>query len=320
MKVLITGATGLVGRMVVNEFLNFDECEEVIALGRNEDKLAKLKDLGATAVKFDLTAGEFEFKKLDKWADALWIHCAAAVSGANQDVLDAVNIEGTRKLVERAEKHDVRFIHISSITVYGSTPGDFPEDAPFNPGSKYAVTKIAAEEIVKGSKLRWTMIRPPYIGGPGDENFLLEFKTRIVAHKMPILSKNGKLAIVDARDIASCIRMLYDNDKSYKEIYNIQGGTMGYKEFVFLLGDSLGGEKPYGKNYPYFFVYAVGWVLDMIAKVKGQTNERAISRYRIKSLASLRTMSTKKLETEIGFKPSYTIEMTVNDYVASESA
>lgn len=319
MKVLITGATGLVGRMVVNEFLNYDKCEEVVALGRNEEKLAKLNKLGATTLKFDLTVDESEYEKLDNWGDAVWIHCAAAVSGANEDVLNAVNVEGTRKLVQRAEKHDARFIHISSITVYGSTPGDFEEDAPYNPGSRYAISKIKAEEIVIKSKLDWTMIRPPLIGGPGDENFLLECETRISAHKMPILGRDGELALVDARDIASCIKMIYNNEKTSKEIYNIQGGTIGYKAFVYLFGDSLGGNKPYGKHYPYFFVYSVGWVLDMIAKLKGRTNERGISRYRIKSLSSKRTMSTKKLETEIGFKPNYTIQMTVNDYIASES-
>ena len=319
MKVLITGATGLVGRMVVDEFLKYEKCEEVIALGRNEEKLAILKNKGATTLKFDLTADETEYSKLDTWADAVWVHCAAAVSGANEDVLNAVNVEGTRKLIQRAESHNVRFIHISSITVYGATPGDFSESAPYNPGSRYAISKIKAEEIVKESNLNWTMIRPPYIGGPGDENFLRECKTRITAHKMPLLSKNGELALVDARDIASCIRVIYNNDKSKHEIYNIQGGTMGYREFVHLFGDRLGGDKPYGKNYPYFFVYTVGWLLDMIAKLKGKTNERGISRYRIKSLSSKRTMNTNKLESDIGFKPHYTIEMSINDFIASES-
>jgi nucleoside-diphosphate-sugar epimerase len=153
MKAIVTGATGLVGYHVVNLLLKDDEFTKVLALGRNKERLAELNELGAIAHNFDLTS-EDSFELLNDWGEeTFWFHCAAAVSGADKPVLHAVNVEGTERLVRKAESLKVpKFVHVSSIAVYGIQDKDYVEDDSFKPESNYGKTKLQAENIVTSSK------------------------------------------------------------------------------------------------------------------------------------------------------------------------
>ncbi|MCY3410343.1 MAG: NAD(P)-dependent oxidoreductase [Candidatus Heimdallarchaeota archaeon] len=314
MKILVTGATGLLGHNVVIKFLKLGF--EVVALGRQKDKLEELSKLGAEILEFDITSSYENYNQLEVGAST-WIHCAAAVSGAEEHTLHAVNVEGTSKLVKKAEELDIRFIHISSITVYGIKSGQYTEDAPYDPPTKYAISKVQAEEIIINSNLKWTMLRPPYIGGPNDRNFLVEFGERIKKRKMPLMKKNGKIAYIDARDIAEVIAIVIDDSNAVGEIFNVQSTIIGLTEFIELMGDKLGCEKPYGMKIPYPALMTLATLLDLSKKIMGKTNERGISRYRIKNLISNRTMSIDKLMKFYNFKAKYPLEQSIDDWIES---
>ncbi|MHA2250277.1 MAG: NAD-dependent epimerase/dehydratase family protein [Candidatus Kariarchaeaceae archaeon] len=319
MKAIVTGATGLVGRHVTLQLLSEswnNQFESVLALGRNQLKLQELTEFGAITEILDLTSNYEEFALLDNWGDAVWFHCAAALSGSKSETLHEVNSTGTKKLIKKAEELSVkRFIHVSSVTVYGLSGGNFLEDQPKNPQSSYGKSKLESETIVMNSTLDWTIFRPSFIGGPYDQNFLLEFTNRINAHKMPFLSREGTIAYIDARDLASCMVQSCVVDKTKRQIYNIQNDKIGYRKFVHLLGDSLKAEKPYGKNYPYYLVLFIGLLNEIFSKIRGKSAERGITRYRIKSLSSNRTMNIDKVKEDLSFNPEYSLEKSIMDWI-----
>ncbi|MCE7736762.1 MAG: NAD(P)-dependent oxidoreductase [Candidatus Heimdallarchaeota archaeon] len=325
MKYVVTGSTGLVGRNLTEYILdNKADTDEVLATGRNPDILKILKGLGANTKPLDLTADISEFDTLNDYggSDAVWFHCAAAVTGASETSFREINIGGTKKLIQKAEELNIhKFILVSSISVYGLHSKDnsgFSEDQEYNPGGTYGESKLEQETLMKSSSIKWLIFRPPYIGGPNDKNVLVEFSKRIKSGKMPLFSKSGYLGYVDARDLAS---MMFKGSQSElsNEAYNVQGTACTLDEFVETLGRNLDLEPPYGKKYPYRLVMTLGYINDFIAKLRGKSGARSISAYRIRALTSNRILDTTKISKDLEFKPNYTIDQSIKDWLKTTS-
>ena len=173
MKVLLTGATGFLGKTLLGELYknNF----QVIKLGRDFN----------SAKQFDYIytnnfVSEQKFQ-LDAYQIDTVIHCAARVHVMNDtdsnplDAFRAVNTNGTLNLAQQAANAGVkRFIFISSIKVNGeSTELGFPfkPDDDFIPTDPYGLSKYEAEvglrKIAEQTGMEVVIIRPPLVYGPG---------------------------------------------------------------------------------------------------------------------------------------------------------
>ena len=175
MKVLVTGATGFVGRGV---------CAWVQSNGH--EVVASTRKVGA-----DLPASIRQYNiaglgTATDWSEALRdvqvvVHCAARAHVMNETAPDPlalfreVNRDGTLSLARQAAKAGVRrFIFISSIKVNGeSTQPNRPftaDDTPA-PMDPYGISKFEAEqglkEIAQQTGMQVVIIRPPLIYGPG---------------------------------------------------------------------------------------------------------------------------------------------------------
>jgi nucleoside-diphosphate-sugar epimerase len=107
-------------------------------------------------------------RDLVEGADVL-VHAAAAlpIRGSRALIME-VNVDGTRTLLEAAREAGVgRVVFISSTSVYGVPEvHPIPEDAPLVGVGAYGESKIAAEALVRGSRLPWVIIRPKTFIGP----------------------------------------------------------------------------------------------------------------------------------------------------------
>ena len=144
--VLVTGATGLAGANICK--LLVERGDAVRALARQSADTAPLAELGVDVVTGDVTDPDAVLRAAAGTEAA--IHCAALLGGASQDLADfeAVNIGGTKNVLDAAEKVDLRrVVAVSTGTFFDTTTGLDREDAPVmkNPSQDpYTVTKMAA--------------------------------------------------------------------------------------------------------------------------------------------------------------------------------
>tara|TARA_B100000780_G_scaffold81212_2_gene55420 strand:+ start:5378 stop:6379 length:1002 start_codon:yes stop_codon:yes gene_type:complete len=168
-KVLITGANGFIGGALMRHFR---------AQG------AAVVGVDLVAVGDDIVSGDIAkpdtFRQLLLDCDVL-VHTAAIVSNAMSDVdMWTVNVAATANLVACAADCQVeRFVHISSIVVYGnSAAGELDENHPVHAdGGSYVLTKLAAEHAVLATTVKSDMevviIRPGDVYGPGSRPWVV---------------------------------------------------------------------------------------------------------------------------------------------------
>lgn len=245
MKILVTGATGLVGGAIINELLK--DQHHVVALHRaTTDRATTL--FNPTLVEW------YEADLLDILAlDAIVsevdyvIHTAATVSFVpkHRKQMYEINVQGTANIVNACLANGVKKLcHISSVAALG--PADSRkskqagtitineenrwEDSDEN--SHYAKTKHLAElEVWRGvaEGLSAVIVNPSVILGEGDWNRSSTQLFRYIYNEN-IFYTEGYLNYVDVQDVAkaSC-QLLFSMIESERFILN--GGRIAYKEF-----------------------------------------------------------------------------------------
>lgn len=226
MKLALTGATGFVGQAVLDEAEKRDL--GLSALARNEQAGIQGSGGGVTWVRGDLAAPA-ALAQLCAGADAV-VHIAGAVNLPTRADFAAVNIDGTRAVVDAARAAGVsRFVHVSSL-------------AAREPGlSDYGWSKRKAEEVVQESGLDWTIVRPPAIYGPRDREILELFRAaRWRFLPMPPL---GRASMLHVDDLARLLLALVPGGEASQRIYEPDDGQpqgWAHHELAQSIGAAVG--------------------------------------------------------------------------------
>ena len=174
MKILVTGATGFVGRYLVNDLSKTDE---VIACVRKKSSFLP------SSVQ-QIVSNNFFDIAIPKDTDVI-VHLAGIAHNKNNSVdeFKRINVDGTLELARKALESNIkRFIFISSIGVNGnSTHGKaFTEQDTPNPTNDYTKSKYEAEKalakLFENTNIDLVIIRPPLIyahDAPGNFSKLL---------------------------------------------------------------------------------------------------------------------------------------------------
>ena len=182
MQYFVTGATGFIGRRLVQALLaRRGAVVHFLVRPGSEGKLAALYDYwGADRKRAVPVTGDLTARRLGVAADAIKslkgridaVYHLAAIYDLKADAESQiqVNVEGTRNLVEFAKAVDAGHLHhVSSIAAAGLYEGVFREDMfeeAENVEHPYFMTKHESEKIVrKESKVPWTVYRPAFVVG-----------------------------------------------------------------------------------------------------------------------------------------------------------
>ncbi len=166
MKVLVTGASGFVGRAMVSR-LQRDPAWTVRAASRQP------APPGVDSVTIERIDGETDWTRAVSGVDAI-VHLANRAhvvrdnaSGALADYR-RVNVDGSVRLARHAAAAGIRrFVFVSSVKVNGEQ-GSFRETDPPAPRDAYAISKLEAERaLLAVSGIDVVIVRPPLVYGPG---------------------------------------------------------------------------------------------------------------------------------------------------------
>lgn len=222
MRAFVTGATGFVGRHVVEALAR--RGDTVTVLARSAQRAAPLAPFGVRVAPGSL---EDEAALAEAVRDADVVYHLAGLTAGTEAALQAVNAEGTRRLlvaVGTAAPALRRFVLVSSQAALGpSRPGErLTEDAPSRPLTAYGRSKLAGEEAVRAATgLPWTIVRPPAVYGPHDREFLKMF-AMIRRGVAPVFGAGAQqLSLVCAPDLAEAIVRAGTTDAARGRTYHL---------------------------------------------------------------------------------------------------
>ncbi|MGB7373678.1 NAD-dependent epimerase/dehydratase family protein [Pontixanthobacter sp.] len=242
--VAITGGTGFVGQAVL---------DRIVRLGLKARALART--VPADRPDIDWVHGSLSdhaaLTRLVSGADAV-IHIAGLTNTPDPANFYAANVDGTAAVIAAAKAARVqRFIFVSSLSARK------PEL------SRYGASKLAAEELVMGSGLNWTSVRPPAVYGPRDRDMLELFKAAKLGF-IP-LPPGGATSMIHVDDLAQLlVALIPTSPKTRRRNFEPDDGRAGgwsYAEMAGAIGAAVG-RKPFGIPLP-------KTVLNIAAKADG---------------------------------------------------
>ena len=237
---LVTGASGLVGSTVVTRLVG--EGMKVRGLMRRPADLGE----GVTACLGDVR-DEATVAEAVRGA-TLVVHCAAVLRRATRDEAFAVNVEGTRGMLQAAsEANCERFIHISTTSVHDLEGRDVVDEAtPFvQAHDPYGESKAAAEEAVwaaAANGLRVTVLRPPAILDAHPNCYwTVGIPTQIASGEFR-LQGDGRYALpyVHVRNLADAVVLAARSDRAIGQAYIVVDGHTTWRELTDLFRGWLG--------------------------------------------------------------------------------
>lgn len=252
MRVFVTGGTGLVGRHTIHQLVA--RGDEVAALARSAASAAELAALGATPVPGDL-ADRAALERAVREADAV-VHAAAIVlSAADWETFAVHNVRPVETLAGMAAAAGARFVHLSSVAVYGrratydggaaSVTEDFGLDRPVFPGDHYARSKREAEHalwrVAEETGLSAAALRPCVIYGEGDRHFSPRVAAMLRRGVAPLIGGGGNvLAAVYAGNVAAAVLAALDRPGARGPFNVANDGTVTQRGFIERFAAGLG--------------------------------------------------------------------------------
>lgn len=204
MKVMVTGATGFVGSHLAEALRR--RGDEVTVLARSSAKAAALAPLGVRVVAGDLH-DRTALEQAGQAQDVVY-HVAGVVAARSEADFMVANRDGTRNLVETIGRIGTgRLVFVSSMAAAGPTIKGRPlrgDEAP-RPVTAYGRSKLAAEQAVSAAACPWTIVRPPMVYGPRDQEVLKVFRLARLGVAPVLGDGSQELSAVHGGDLAEAL-------------------------------------------------------------------------------------------------------------------
>lgn len=247
MRILVTGATGFVGR----EF-----CRLAVEKGHSLLSLSRHKPSG-----FSGEILQADLETLPDLSHALEgvevvVHLAARVHKMREDASDAeaayrhANLDVTRHLVEEAIRADVkRFVFVSSIKAQGEHSCGNPlteQDEPV-PKDPYGRSKLEAERalqtLAEAAGMEWVIVRPVLVYGAGvGGNFLRLMKLVASGWPLPLGYARKRRSLINVWNLAELLESCCTHPAAANQLFLAEDVRFGTADLIRTIARAM--ERP----------------------------------------------------------------------------
>jgi nucleoside-diphosphate-sugar epimerase len=235
-KILLTGASGTIGKEIFRELLSRSEKFDVTLFLRPSRKNKRLFKpwMKSTEIIWGTLLNYDDIEKAVFNKDVI-IHSAGVlpdIAMFQPDIAKKTNIDGTNNVLTAImdQKSSPKIIFTSSEAVYGKHVEDpiikLSDPVAIDTNDTYTFTKIEAEKLIINSGMEFCILRIPYVVAVE----MLRFRT-IMFH-IPL---ETWLETIHVKDVANGVVNLIDSDKVWGKIFNLGGG----KECQIKYGENL---------------------------------------------------------------------------------
>lgn len=279
MNLLVTGATGFVGSVLVPRLLGRPDVGEIAALVPEGERLPAALRRGPVRVLRGDIRDRGAVRDACRGRSHV-IHMAACISYRRRDrgLLLDVNVGGTANVVDGCLAAGAeRLVHISSVGAVGFHPDGRPadEETPFNwpEDFGYMTSKNrgqrVVEEAVRSRDLPAVILSPASIMGPGDPDPHTPHNRlyRMACRGALLGSFAGGLSVVDVRDLAALIVRALGAGR-VGEKYLVAGANVEYADVVRALGRAAG-RRAIPLKIPAPLLISAGTILEAAAGLAG---------------------------------------------------
>lgn len=315
MNVLITGGTGFIGSRLALRCI--EEGHNVRVFGRENNDAERANKKLVESKEAEVVLGSITDK--EKLSDAvkeidIVFHLAAAQHEANvpDQVFWDVNVTGTKNLLDMCLEAGVRrFVHGSTIGVYGNLDGQIDEESPCNPENIYGVTKLEGEKLVLSyrDKIPLVIIRISETYGPGDYRLLKLFKLINKNSFFMIGAGKNLHQLIFVEDLISGLLNAADSEKAVGEIILLVGKEpITTNDMVKIIADNLNARiLPF--RAPLLPFLALAWMMETALRPLGI--QPPLHRRRMDFFRKSFSFSTNRASELLGFIPQFSFKQGV---------
>lgn len=227
--ILVTGSNGLLGQKITEQLLKTKQFNLVAtAIGPN-----RFPDpAGYIYAEMDILNPTQVRTVVEKYQPDAIIHTAAMTNvdtcEHQRELAYLLNVTAVKTLTELCELHQIQLVHLSTDFIFDGADGPYDEEAVAHPVSYYGETKLEAEELIKKSSCRWTILRTVLVYGIVRDMS----RSNIVLWAKGALEKGNPIQVVNdqwrtptlAEDLADCCLLAVE--KEAQGIYNASGKDM----------------------------------------------------------------------------------------------
>lgn len=224
---LITGATGFIGRNLVKEMQQRGMAVRVLSMPG--EPAGDMNNDGAAEIFIgDLLKPETLMGAVEGINTV--IHLAGATHAFDKNVYYRVNVQGTKNLLLACKKNNVKKIIYASTRAISAS------------GGSYSRSKMETEDIIRGSAMRFTILRLAEVCGGNKDKGIEQLIGMIRSFPIiPIIGNgNYRLQPVHVKDVIDAFVSVSECDKTDFKTYNIAGpDVFAYNDLVKLICKQL---------------------------------------------------------------------------------
>jgi nucleoside-diphosphate-sugar epimerase len=324
-KVLVTGASGMLGRHVATTLAA--RGDEVRVMQRRESGLSRYPNIREH--RGDITDPESVAQAVDGVDGVVHLAARVIMHGPRQPFEEA-NIGGVANMIEASKRAGVqRFVQVSSPSVghhgaslvgRGADPAD-PDRAHGN----YARTKAAGELLALSADepgFPVVAIRPHLVWGPGDTQLVGRLMERARAGRLPIVGSGDALIDTTYVDNAAdaIVAALDRAEQAHGEALVVSNGeprTVG--DLIRSICRALGVAPP-SRRVPYRVAWGAGAVVEGAWAAFGIDRDPPVTRFLAEHLATAHWFDQRKTWELLDWRPAVSIDEGIRRLAEHEQA